>query len=227
MKPSALKGILEVIGKGQLKYFDDWIKPMLKKEASTYCAEQLVYKTVYYGGTYELQKEISDFHKAISGVLVTVSFIPGPIGMVACFIDAVCYAICQEWMEAGCALLGMIPGIRQLGLFSKFIKAFQKCPIITRIFTSWTNVVNFFDKIAPKLKQLKISPQDVSEVCGTLVENVNPFKGGRTKLIDSKLVTYTSESCIEAGKEMMSYAGKNVISGARLLSITVKSTLRI
>ncbi len=227
MNPSALKGILEVIGKDQLKYFDDWIRPMLNKEAGTYCAEQIVYKVVYYGGTYELKKEISGFHKAISGVLVTASFIPGPIGMVASFIDAVCYALCQEWMEAGCALLGMIPGIRQLGLFSKFIKAFQKCPIITKIFGSWNQVVKFFDKIAPKMKQMKISSEDVSEVCGAMVEKVNPFKGARPILLDNKLVTYTSESCIGAGNELMNYAGKNVISGARLLSLTVKSTFRI
>lgn len=223
MNPSALKGIFEVFGKQPLAYFDRWIMPMLKnnKAATTYCAETFIYKTIYYGGTADVLAQLEGFHTAISGVLVGASFVPGPVGMVACFLDGLLYTLTGDFMAAGVAFLGMIPGIKQLGLFAKFIKAFQKCPVIARIFGSWTNVTRFFDKIAKNMGKINISAEDVTQVCGTLTKKVSPNLTRSGQQLGSKLKSFTSSACMEGQKEIMSYAGKNVVSGHRLLSVTL------
>lgn len=221
MNPNVLKGIFEVIGKSNLGYFDKWILPYVKHNAVEYSAEQVVLKTIYYGGTYDAKSEITKLHNFISNVLVTVSLVPGPIGMVASFIDGILYTITGDYQAAGVAFLGMIPGIKQLGLLAKFTKAFQSCPVITKIFSNWTMVGKFFDKIAKNMSKLKISTNDVSDVCGTLVQKANPFKGQFNSLLGN-VGTYTQKSMQAARQELLSYGGNNVRSGSRLLSITLK-----
>ena len=110
--------------------------------------KQIPLKNILSSGNVDLLRKI--YNKGIGPVVSGGSFIPGPVGMVFSFIEAVFMFLLGNYPAAGLALLGCIPGFKQITLLDKFFEAFSELKFIKKILTNYKEAYIFFSKAKNK-----------------------------------------------------------------------------
>lgn len=145
---------------------------------------QITLKQILFAGNVDLLRRVYD--KGIGPVITGGSFIPGPVGMVFSFIEAVFMLLLGNYPAAGLALLGCIPGFKQIKLLDKFFDAFSQLEFIKKILTNYKEAYVFFSKAKNKCAA---SLEDLKDFFSNSIKN--PFSPYRNS---EYLIQMTSTS---------------------------------
>ena len=149
---------------------------------------RITLKQILSAGNVDLLRRVYD--KGIGHVITGGSFIPGPVGMVFSFIEAVFMLLLGNYPAAGLALLGCIPGFKQIKLLDKFFDAFSQLEFVKKILTNYKEAYVFFSKAKNKCAA---SFDDLKDFFSNSIKN--PFSPYRNS---EYLVQMTSTSKLSA-----------------------------